>query len=84
MIPNMPAPLELAYITPFTSQVAAIGVLFLASRGMLSEKRIADHLLFLGLFIILASAGVLGLSLVGCYTRLVFPQWLLYMAMLTD
>ncbi|CAI6057984.1 unnamed protein product, partial [Clonostachys chloroleuca] len=82
-IPNIPAPLELAYITPFTSQVAAIGVLFLASRGMSSEKRIADHLLFLGLFIILASAGVLGLSLVGCYTRLVFPQWLLHMAILT-
>ncbi|CAI6101435.1 unnamed protein product, partial [Clonostachys chloroleuca] len=83
MIPNTPAPLELAYMTPFTSQVAAIGVLFLASRGMSSEKRIADHLLLLSLFIILASASVLGLSLAGCYTRLVFPQWLLYMAILT-
>ncbi|CAI6088489.1 unnamed protein product, partial [Clonostachys chloroleuca] len=64
-IPNMSAPLELAYMAPFTSQVAVIGVLFLASRAMLSEKRLTDHLLVLGLLVILVSAVVLVLSLIG-------------------
>ncbi|CAI6082997.1 unnamed protein product, partial [Clonostachys chloroleuca] len=84
MIPNIPAPLELAYIAPFTSQVATVGILFLASREISFEiKRIVDHLLLLGFFIILTSATVLGHSLASYYTRLKLTQWLLYMAIST-
>ncbi|CAI6089424.1 unnamed protein product, partial [Clonostachys chloroleuca] len=83
MMPNIPAPLELACMTTFTSQVASIGVLFLASRVMLSEKRIADHSLVLGLLVILVSAVVLGLSLIGFLASAAWPQLLLNMFIVT-
>lgn len=86
MVPEIPTPLELAYITPFTSQAAAIGVILFASRGISSDrvpKRTADHLWLLGLLLIMVSALVLGLSLAGYYERLMFPQWLLYMTIST-
>jgi hypothetical protein len=74
------------YITAFTSQAAAIGVILFACRGISSKrvpKRTGDHLWLLGLFLILVSALVLGLSATGFYGRLMLPQWLLYMAMST-
>ncbi|CAI6092382.1 unnamed protein product, partial [Clonostachys chloroleuca] len=83
MMPNIPAPLELACMTTFTSQVASIGVLFLASRVMLTEKRIADHLLVLGLLVILVSAVVLGLSLIGFLTSAAWPQLVLNLFIVT-
>jgi hypothetical protein len=64
--------------------MATIGVLFLASRKVSFERKpMVDHLLLLGLFVILISATVMGLSLAGHYTRLMLPQWLLYMAIST-
>ncbi|KAM5357023.1 hypothetical protein ACJZ2D_016696 [Fusarium nematophilum] len=84
--PEISTPIELAYIAPFTSQAAAIGVMLFASGGIPSErvpKHMADHLLFLGLLLMLVSVLVLGLSLAGYYERLVFPQWLLYMTIST-
>ncbi|KAH7146041.1 hypothetical protein EDB81DRAFT_933732 [Dactylonectria macrodidyma] len=86
MVPEVPTPLELAYIAPFTSQAAAIGVIFFASRGIPSErvpKRTADHLWLLSFLLMLVSALVLGLSLTGDYERLMFPHWLLYMTIST-
>ncbi|CAI6088596.1 unnamed protein product, partial [Clonostachys chloroleuca] len=83
MMPNIPAPLEFACMTTFTSQVASIGVLFIASRVMLSEKRIADHLLVLGLLVILVSTVVLVLSLIGFLTSAAWPQLLLNMFIVT-
>lgn len=86
MVPDIPTPMELACIAPFTSQAAAVGVVFSASRGIPSvrvPKRTADHLWLLGLLLMLVSALVFGLSLAGYYERLIFPQWLLYMTIST-
>ncbi|KAH6881165.1 hypothetical protein B0T10DRAFT_411430, partial [Thelonectria olida] len=75
------APLELAYIAPFTSQAATIGVIFFTSKGIESKsipKHMADHLLT-GLVVILVSTSVLVLPLSGLYTRLMLTQWVLFM-----
>ncbi|KAH7201184.1 hypothetical protein DER44DRAFT_869526 [Fusarium oxysporum] len=86
MIPNISTPVELAYIAPLTSQAAVIGVVFISSRGIYTErvpKHTAYHLLFLALLLVLISALVFGLSLTGYYEKLIFPQWLLYMIIST-
>lgn len=81
------APLELAYVAPITSQVAVAGVLYLAFRELpfvsSDLKRTVDHLLSLGLFALLISATVIGLSLARYYTNRMLDQWLFYMAILT-
>ncbi|KAH7230147.1 uncharacterized protein BKA55DRAFT_526185 [Fusarium redolens] len=65
MIPQVPTPVELAYIMPFTSQTAAIGVIWASSRDIFRnriQKNTADHLLGLGLITLLVSALLLPLS----------------------
>lgn len=79
---QIPAPLELAYIAPFTSQATAIRVIYFASQGISRKrvpKQVADHLLVIRLFIILVLAIILGLSLARYYIRLMLIQWILYM-----
>jgi uncharacterized membrane protein YbjE (DUF340 family) len=86
MILNISTPVELAYIAPLTSQAASVGVLFLSSRGIQTERvprQTAYHLLFLALLLVLISALVFGLSLTGYYEKLIYPQWLLYILIST-
>ncbi|CAH0055878.1 unnamed protein product [Clonostachys solani] len=56
LVPNVLAPLELAYIAPITCQIVTLGVLYLASRGVPFERnRMINHLSVLGLCVILIS-----------------------------
>ncbi|KAF4470070.1 hypothetical protein FALBO_3029 [Fusarium albosuccineum] len=84
LVPGIPTPRELAYIVPFTSQAAVVGLVFYESSVVKRvPKTMTDHLLFLGLFLIAVSTVLLMLSLAGRYERLMFPQWLLYMTIST-
>ena len=59
------APLELAYIVPFTSQIVAFIAIWQASRGLPERpsKHLAGYLFTTGLVFSLISLLVLGLSL---------------------
>lgn len=76
MVPEIPTPLELTYIAPFTSQATTARAVLFASRVIPSveiPKHTADHLSLLGSLLMVVSALALGLSLVGYYERLIFP-----------
>ncbi|GKU12612.1 unnamed protein product, partial [Fusarium langsethiae] len=86
LIPQIPTPVELAYILPFTSQTTAVGVIWIASRGISRDKipkHMADHLLGLGLITSLVSVVLLPLSLVGYFPRWMTLQWMLFMVITT-
>lgn len=85
-IQEISTPIELAYMTPLTSQALAIIVIYLASRRSFPNKaprHTADHLLSAGLFVIIAFAAVLGLSLAGFLPRLLVIQWFIFVSVLT-
>lgn len=79
LILQVPSPIEMAYILAFTSQAAAIGVIWASSRGIFRnriQKHTADHLLGLGLVTCLVLAILLPLSLVGHFPRWTTLQWI--------
>jgi hypothetical protein len=86
LILQVPSPIEMAYILAFTSQAAAIGVIWASSRGIFRnriQKHTADHLLGLGLVTCLVLAILLPLSLVGHFPRWTTLQWMLFMIITT-
>jgi hypothetical protein len=86
MIPQVSTPVKLAYIMPFTSQTAAIGVIWASSRGIFRnriQKNTADHLLGLGLITLLASALLLPLSTLRYFRSQMTLQWVFFMVITT-
>lgn len=86
LIPQVPTPVELAYILPFTSQAAAMGIIWVSSRGIFRnriQKHTADHLLGLGLITLLVSALLLPLSTLGYFRSQMTLQWVFFMVITT-
>ncbi|KAJ0135522.1 Vacuolar calcium ion transporter [Fusarium oxysporum f. sp. albedinis] len=86
LIPQVPTPVELAYILPFTSQAAAMGTIWASSRGIFRnriQKHTADHLLGLGLITLLVSALLLPLSTLGYFRSQMTLQWVFFMVITT-
>ncbi|CAH0054798.1 unnamed protein product, partial [Clonostachys solani] len=79
------APLELAYIVPFTSQTLAFIAILQASKGLPERptKHLADYLLTTGIVFSLISLLVLGLSLARLLDRLLYVQCGLFILSLT-
>jgi hypothetical protein len=71
------APLELAYIEPFTFQTVAFIAILQASRGLpeRSVKHLADYLLTTGSVFSLMSMLILGLSLARFLDRLIYVHY---------
>ncbi|KAH7186504.1 hypothetical protein DER44DRAFT_681814 [Fusarium oxysporum] len=86
LIPQVPTPVELAYILPFTSQAAAMGTIWASSRGIFRnriQKHTADHLLGLGLITLLVSTLLLPLSTLGYFRSQMTLQWVFFMVITT-
>lgn len=83
ILPQIRVYIEIAYIvTPFTSQVTTMGIMYYASlgiRGQRAPKRIVVHYVWVGLAVIIISTVVAVLSATGVYQSLALIHGLLYM-----